>query len=90
MPRAAPWVASVAMTSSASYPAAVTPGTARESHTWWMRLTCPTKSAGVSARPALYSAYWVCRKVGVGRSQATATWVGRSSRSTLINIEVKP
>jgi hypothetical protein len=38
----------------------------------------------------LYSAYWLWRKVGVGRSQATATCVGFSSRSTLMSIDVNP
>jgi hypothetical protein len=56
MPSAAAWVASVAMTSSASKPSAVTMGTRSASSTSRTRETCPRKSVGVSARPALYSA----------------------------------
>ena len=39
---------------------------------------------------ALYSTYSSRRQVCRDRSNATATWVGRSSRSRLINMEVKP
>jgi hypothetical protein len=54
------------------------------------RLTWPAKSAGVSARPALYSAYRSVRKERREMSNATTMCVGCSSRSTLISIEVKP
>ena len=47
-------------------------------------------SFGVTDRPALYSAYSSERKVWRETSNATATWVGTSSRSRLISIEVKP
>ena len=47
-------------------------------------------SAGVLLRLALYSAYSAMRKVWRETSKATPTWVGCSSRSTLISIEVKP
>ena len=55
-----------------------------------IRLSWLRKSAGVSRRFALYSTYCSCRKVGSLRSKATATWVGCSSRSTLMSIAVKP
>ncbi len=42
------------------------------------------------ARLALYSAYCSLRKVCRETSKVTATWVGASSRSTLMSIEVKP
>ncbi len=45
---------------------------------------------GVAERPALYSAYSSARNVLRDTSKATPTWVGASSRSTLISIEVKP
>ena len=41
-------------------------------------------------RFALYSAYCSLRNVCRDTSNATATWVGCSSRSTLMSIEVKP
>ena len=47
-------------------------------------------SSGVLLRFALYSEYSASRKVCRETSKATATWVGCSSRSTLISIEVKP
>ena len=55
-----------------------------------MRLTWPLKSLGDSDRPALYSAYVSLRKVLRETSKATPTWVGASSRSWLISIEVNP
>ncbi len=55
-----------------------------------MRGSCPVNSVGVAERPALYSAYASVRKVWRETSKATATWVGSSSRSTLMSIEVKP
>ena len=47
-------------------------------------------SSGVLLRLALYSGYSSSRKVWRETSKATATWVGCSSRSTLMSIEVKP
>ena len=47
-------------------------------------------SSGVLLRFALYSEYSASRNVCRDTSNATATWVGCSSRSTLISIEVKP
>ena len=54
------------------------------------RQTWPLNSSGVAMRLALYSAYSSVRNVWRDTSKATATWVGCSSRSTLISIEVKP
>ena len=53
MPSAAAWVARVAMTSSASKPSAQTIGIRNASSTSRTSETCPLKSLGVSARPAL-------------------------------------
>ena len=50
----------------------------------------PLELVGVAERPALYSAYSSVRKVWRETSKATPTWVGCSSRRTLISIEVKP
>ena len=47
-------------------------------------------SEGVLLRLALYSEYCSSRKVCRDTSKATPTWVGCSSRSTLMSIEVKP
>ena len=47
-------------------------------------------SVGVLLRFALYSEYSASRKVWRERSNATAAWVGCSSRSTLTSIEVNP
>src|ERR1700722_1158275 len=55
-----------------------------------IRLSWLRKSSGVSRRLALYSTHCSCRKVGSPRSKATATWVGFSSRSTLMSIAVNP
>jgi hypothetical protein len=38
----------------------------------------------------LYSTYCSCLNVGSLRSKATAMWLGRSSRKTLISIAVNP
>ena len=46
--------------------------------------------SGVALRPALYSAYSSSRKVCRDRSKATPMWVGSSSRSMLMSIDVKP
>ncbi len=58
--------------------------------TSWIRLSWPRKSAGVSRRFALYSTHCSCLNVGSLRSNATATWVGCSSRRTLMSIAVNP
>ena len=90
MPAATAWVASVAMMSSASKPSflrKVMPNavsTSSISGSWLLN------SGGVLLRFALYSAYSSRRKVWRETSNATATWVGCSSRSTLTSIEVKP
>ena len=55
-----------------------------------IRLTWLRNSSGALVRPALYSTYCSCLKVGSLRSNATATCVGCSSRSTLISIAVNP
>ena len=55
-----------------------------------MRLIWLRNSSGALVRPALYSTYCSCLKVGSDRSNATATRVGFSSRRTLISIAVKP
>ena len=47
-------------------------------------------SSGVLLRFALYSGYSSRRKVWRDLSNATAMWVGSSSRITLMSIEVKP
>ena len=47
-------------------------------------------SVGVLLRFALYSGYSASRNVFRERSNATATWVGCSSRSTLTSIDVNP
>ena len=55
-----------------------------------IRLIWLRNSSGALVRPALYSTYCSCLKVGSPRSNATATRVGFSSRSTLMSIAVKP
>ena len=47
-------------------------------------------SSGVLLRFALYSEYSSSRNVLRDTSNATPTWVGCSSRSTLVSIEVNP
>ena len=90
MPSFSARVASVAMTSSASNPAALSRVMPSASSTSKIRLSWLRKSAGVSRRFALYSTYCSCRNVGSPRSNATATCVGCSSRSTLMSMAVKP
>ena len=58
--------------------------TSRISGSWLLN------SSGVLLRFALYSAYSASRKVCRDLSKATAMWVGCSSRSTLMSIEVNP
>ncbi len=90
MPSLEARVARVAMTSSASKPAADSRAMPSASRTSKIRLSWLRKSSGVSRRLALYSTYCSCRKVGSLRSNATATWVGCSSRSTLMSMAVNP
>ena len=54
------------------------------------RSTCPLNSSGLVDRFALYSTYSSERNVFRDTSNATARWVGSSSRSTLMSIEVNP
>ena len=60
------------------------------SSTSWIRGSWLLNSSGVLLRLALYSGYSASRKVCLDLSKATPTWVGTSSRSTLMSIEVKP
>ena len=60
------------------------------SRTSWMSGSWLLNSSGVLLRFALYSGYSSRRKVWRDLSNATAMWVGSSSRITLISIEVKP
>jgi len=55
-----------------------------------MSETWPLNSVGDAERFALYSAYCSRRKVCRDTSNATTTWVGASSRSTLMSIDVNP
>ena len=89
-PAASAWLVKVAITSSASNPSTWSTGTFSAPSTSWIRLTCPLKSSGVALRVALYSGYSSLRNVWRETSKATARWVGRSSRSALISMEVKP
>jgi hypothetical protein len=52
--------------------------------------TCPLNSSGLAERVALYSGYSTERKVCRDTSNATARWVGCSSRSALMSIDVNP
>ena len=83
-------VASVPMMSSASKPSFSTNGTRSAESTSLIRDTCPWNSEGDVDRLALYSAYCSERNVCRDTSNATAMWVGCSSRSTLISIAVNP
>lgn len=78
------------MRSSASKPSFSTTGMRSAARTSLTRLTWPLKSVGVSLRPALYSAYFSVRKERRETSKVTTMCVGRSSRSTLISMDVKP
>jgi hypothetical protein len=55
-----------------------------------MSASCGPKSAGVSRRPALYSASISSLTVGLPVSKATAIRSGFSSARSLISIEVNP
>ena len=90
IPASCAWVVSVPITSSASKPSfsnAVMPSAATTS---LIRPTWPLNSSGLLLRLPLYSAYSCTRNVCRDTSNATPTCVGRSSRSTLMSIEVKP
>ncbi|SKZ91899.1 Uncharacterised protein [Mycobacteroides abscessus subsp. abscessus] len=65
-------------------------GIPRASRTSLVRSTCPLNSSGDLDRCALYSGNISERKVLRETSNAAATCVGSSSRSRLINMEVKP
>ena len=90
MPWLSAWVASVPMMSSASKPSFSMVGMRSASSTSLISETWPVNSSGDFDRLALYSEYSSMRKVCRDTSKATPTWVGCSSRSTLISIEVKP
>ena len=78
------------MTSSASKPSlriTVMPRPARSSSISPIWLL---KSSGEAERLALYSGNFSVRNVWRDTSKATATCVGRSSRSVLISIDVNP
>ena len=72
MPCSAARTARVPMASSASWSTTRTIGTRSVSSTSSINPSCDVKSVGVSARPALYSAYFSSRTVGLPRSNATA------------------
>ena len=78
------------MMSSASKPSTDNVSMRSAASTSLMSSTCPRNSSGEAARCALYSANSSVRQVCRDTSNATTTWVGRSSRSRLISIEVKP
>ena len=90
MPSASARVVRVAITSSASKFSAVSTSMRSAPSTSLISSTWPLKSAGEVDLFALYSANSSLRQVCRERSNATAMWVGRSSRSRLISIEVKP
>ena len=89
-PRSQARIASVPIASSASWSVTSSIGIRRDSTTSWISPSCGRKSSGVSRRPALYSASIASRATGLPTSKATAIRSGRSSASSLINIEVKP
>ena len=78
------------MTSSASKPSTLSAGIPIAASTVRTQSTWPANSDGDADRVALYSGNCSVRKVVRETSKATATCVGRSSRSTLISIDVKP
>lgn len=90
IPAAVAWVARVAMMSSASTFGFSSTATFIAARTSWMSGTWPRNGCGVSARPALYSAYSSVRKVTSETSNATARWVGCSSASAFSSMERKP
>src|SRR5699024_8752538 len=80
----------VARASSASKPSLVTTAMPIAVTMSLMRSIWEWNSGGVFSRPALYSAYYLRRKVCRPRSKANATLIGASSRRTLMRIEMKP
>ena len=90
IPRSSARSARVAIASSASWPSMPITGILRVSSTSTINPSCCRNSSGVSARPALYSAYFSSRTVGLPTSNATAIRSGFSSASSLISIEVNP
>ena len=82
--------ARVPIASSASWPSTRTSGIRRASRTSSISPSWGRKSAGVSRRPALYSASISSRTVGLPTSKATAIRSGRSSARSLMSIEVNP
>ncbi len=62
----------------------------RASRTSWISGSWLLNSSGVLLRFALYSEYSASRNVCRDLSKATPTWVGVSSRRTLMSIEVNP
>ena len=62
----------------------------RASRTSWISGSWLLNSSGVLLRFALYSGYCSRRNVCRDLSKATPTWVGSSSRRTLMSIDVKP
>ncbi len=90
MPAPVAWVVRVAMMSSASNPSSSRCRMCSASSTSLINGSWLLNSSGVLLRLALYSGYCSSRKVCRDMSNATPTWVGCSSRSTLISIEVNP
>ena len=78
------------MRSSASNPSDSTYGIDIDSSTSRISGTWPLNSSGLADRVALYSGYSTVRKVVRDTSKATPMWVGFSSRSALMSMEVKP
>ena len=90
MPADSARVASVPMMSSASKPSFSNVWMCSASRICLISGIWPLNSGGDLARLPLYSGYCSSRNVWRETSNATATWVGFSSRSTLISIDVKP
>ncbi len=89
-PAASAWVASVAMTSSASNPSTANRSACIASSSSPISSTCPLNSSGVFERVALYSGNSSERHVLRDTSKATAKCVGASSRSVFASIDAKP
>ncbi len=81
---------SVAITSSASKSSIVSIGTPNASQISATIGICAERSSGCLSRPALYSGNTRLRKLPPRGSEATATWVGRSSRRTFASMVAKP
>ena len=90
MPAALACVVRVPMMSSASKPSFSNVVTPSASRTSLMSEIWPVNSCGDLLRLALYSVYSSERNVLRETSNATPTWVGFSSRSTLMSIDVNP